>query len=104
MDPVTRFVRSAWEGRAPLWKVFWLGGELFGSALAVVLFVVIRPGPVTPIAVLCSLPYAVWIGVSIWRCAYNVRKRQWGDLARIYLIVAVPMTVFGLVRVLDAAT
>jgi hypothetical protein len=98
---VVAFAHAAWIGRAPLWKVFWLAGELFGTALAVVLFVVLPIGPQSPLAVAIAVPYVVWLYVSLWRCAYNVRARHWGDLTRIYVVAAVPVVLAGAAKIVS---
>jgi len=33
--------------------------------------------------------YWVWLGVSLWRCAFNVQRRVWGHGARIIAVVVV---------------
>jgi len=74
VNSVLEFARDAWFGRAPLWKVFWLAGELAGTTLAVILFVVIPIGPYTAAALALSVPYLVWIYVSMWRCALELTR------------------------------
>ena len=36
---------------------------------------------------LVSNIYTIWILVSIWNCAYNVKKKIWGDLSRLLVII-----------------
>ena len=103
MNSVLEFAGDAWFGRAPLWKVFWLAGELAGTTLAVILFVVIPIGPYSAAALALSVPYLVWIYVSMWRCAYNVRAKQWGDIARIYVVASAPVVCVGAGKIVAAA-
>ena len=36
---------------------------------------------------LISNIYTIWILVSIWNCAYNVKKKIWGDLSRVIVVL-----------------
>ena len=38
---------------------------------------------------LLSNIYTVWILVSIWNCAYNVKNKNWGHLSRVIVILNV---------------
>ena len=78
----------AWRGAAPLWKVFW-GYGVLASAVLIFLYVraVYQDRVVVQQALLvCSACYAVWVLVSVWRCAKNAPP-FWGLLAR-WLTVA----------------
>ena len=36
---------------------------------------------------LLSNIYTVWILVSIWNCAYNVKNKIWGDISRLVVVL-----------------
>ena len=38
---------------------------------------------------LLSNIYTVWILVSIWNCAYNVKTKIWGDISRLIVVLNV---------------
>ena len=38
---------------------------------------------------LLSNIYTVWILVSIWNCAYNVKDKIWGDISRVIVVLNV---------------
>ena len=38
---------------------------------------------------LISNIYTIWILVSIWNCAYNVKNKIWGDLSRVIVVLNV---------------
>jgi len=98
-------VQQAWRGEERLWRVFWVYGValsivgFFGS-LAVELGTAMSSGVVgTPsestwflyyhIWLAVSECYWVWLGVSLWRCAFNVQRRVWGHGARTLAVVVV---------------
>ncbi len=82
--------RHYWEGHGQLVVIFWLygvvGNILLGGLLA-------YPGGMTSrsvefyalLMVLLGV-YNFWVVVSIWRCAYNVGRNYWGDLARMMAV------------------
>lgn len=86
------FIRTAWQGKARLWAVFWgagVGLTFVGAFCAAVVGDVLA-WPLWWFA-LCGVflvAYEVWLLVSIWRCAPNAR-RPWGTLARAWVFLAV---------------
>ena len=38
---------------------------------------------------LLSNIYTVWILVSIWNCAYNVKNKIWGNISRVIVVLNV---------------
>ncbi len=79
------------EGKAPLWKAFWIWGValswiLFGlftlltSAVGLNWFVL-------TLATIVMMPYTAWILVAVWLCAFNVGNDLWGYLARFLTVV-----------------
>jgi hypothetical protein len=86
-------VEYYWEGKGPLWKVYWLYGVLLSLVLAAVVAAaglrhwVGLPGLIAMVVGLAI--YTGWILVSVWRCAENVEGRPlglepdvWSSLAR----------------------
>ena len=102
MESLSKFIRSAWVGKERLWVVYWLCGHVLGMVLALLLFVLVPTSPVTtPLALILGLVYMVWIVVSVWRCAPNANRPFWGYLARTVWVVAVPLTLAGMFKMLD---
>jgi hypothetical protein len=107
-----RWLKRAWQGEERLWKVFWVYGVAvscigFFTALAVEIGTAMSTGVVgTPSESTCffvydawlavSSCYWVWIIVSLWRCAFNVKQRLLGDGARILAACIVPATTYNL--------
>jgi hypothetical protein len=100
-----RSVQQAWKGEERLWRVFWVYGVAlsvigFLGSSAVELATAMSSGVVgTPseskwylyyhIWLAVAECYWVWLGVSLWRCAFNVQKRIWGHVARALAVVVV---------------
>jgi hypothetical protein len=80
-------VRS-WHGEEPLWKVFWIYGVVRSGIIAAFYAVAIYAGYVLlqQILLLCFAAYTIWILVSVWRCANNIKERSWGLLARLLTV------------------
>jgi hypothetical protein len=75
-----------WRGHGPLSKVYWLYGVLGSNVLALILLVLMQRGTIDSawfqIVLLLLAAYTVWIVVSVWRCASNVEKPLYGQMAR----------------------
>lgn len=80
------FIKRAWKGEEKLWKVFWLYGVVGGFLLNFVVGLAIGKGMV---GFLVQLPYAIWIMVSEWRCAWNASAKFWGVIVRILVVFGV---------------
>ena len=100
----TLALREHFSGKRPLWSAFWLVGALGFAATVLITMVLaeLRQTAVPPFAVVTGLiQMVIWIGfstlalASIWRCAYNVRWKVWGHLARAYVIgiVVLPLAI-----------
>ena len=100
------FVTYYWQGKGPLWRVYWLYGVLASTVLAALIAAaglrhwVALPGLIATLVGLAF--YTGWILVSIWRCAENIAGRPfdidpslWTWLAR-WLTVAWAINVVGL--------
>jgi len=89
------FVR-AFEGRLPLWKVFWLGfvpAPLILYVLYLVLLwtwamfmpMVHVTSIVLPFGTL-ALAAMTCLGLVVWRCSWNAGKSIWGYSARLVVV------------------
>ena len=94
------FIRRAWLGEAPLWQVFWFGGPIVGAALPVMLTLLLPASALwaKTLATAVLVAYGAWVCVALWRCAYNVTNRQWGHLARAYVVAAITVVTVNFVR------
>ena len=96
INKIETFLLSYWDGEQKLWKAFWLMGFVFQILflyfLLVLLYFGVLIGLTWSIKVtifLLSNIYQIWILVSIWNCAYNVRNKTWGHLSRSIVILNV---------------
>lgn len=83
---MTDILTTYWQGRGPLWKVFWLWGVV-GSWILAALFLAAVLGlgiswALYLITAVIMIAYTVWILVSVWRCAENAQAEHWGAIAR----------------------
>ena len=84
---------SYWNGEQKLWKAFWLLGFIFQILFFYFLLLLLYVGILLKLTwsikitiFLLSNIYTVWILVSIWNCAYNVKNKIWGNISRIIVI------------------
>ena len=89
-------IKSAWNGKDKLSLVFWAYFVLgqFGMAL----FLVAITGLSTAfgaeffgsvIGFIVVIPFVTWATWSVWACAYNVKWRPWGYVARAIVVFVV---------------
>ena len=86
-----------WCGEERLWKVYWLVAILGGWGLSTIVGGLARANFLNDFLGLALLAvYAIYCGVGVWRCAFNVQHSIWGYAARtvigvsaIYFVVAV---------------
>ena len=89
LNKVESFLLSYWNGERKLWKAFWIMGFVFQILFFYFLLFLSYIGfhfgltwSIKVIIFLISNIYTIWILVSIWNCAYNVKNKIWGDLSR----------------------
>ena len=93
-------MKNPWQvvlGRERLWIVFWLYCVL--GTLLVTLLLFISNLPARAIAETLAVLYAVyllWAHYSLWTCAFNVKWRPWGYVARVYACVLIAATTVSL--------
>ena len=94
-SPLARIVAAffepelrAWQGAAPLGRVFWGSGVSVSAVFATLYVLAIYEGRVVArqLMLMCFAAYTLWILVSVWRCAATADP-FWGLLAR-WLTVA----------------
>ncbi|ESR23425.1 hypothetical protein [Lutibaculum baratangense] len=78
---------KAWQGRAPLWRVFWLHGVGVSACLLAVILFALHDGRFLQlqIALIAFLAYTAWLLVAVWRCTRNAAP-FWGDFARVLTV------------------
>ncbi|NQW01569.1 MAG: hypothetical protein HQ483_17835 [Rhodospirillales bacterium] len=99
--------KRCWFGREDLWKVFWgwfffghgviLGCSVGVMTLGMILGFATNPASLNAgfagmatgatLLVLAVIPYGIWCGVSLWRCAGNCINQGWGYGAQAVVIV-----------------
>ena len=96
VNKIENFLLSYWNGKEKLWKAFWLMGFVFQIilfySLIFILYIGLFFGLTWSIKItifIVSNLYTIWILVSIWNCAYNVKNRIWGDISRVIVVLNV---------------
>ena len=87
---------SYWNGKQKLWKAFWLIGILGRIIVAtiIILFSTIFTSigltwSIKILSIIFMISYVIWSFVSIWRCAFNVKNKNWGYVARLFITLDV---------------
>ena len=93
LNKVESLLLSYWNGEQKLWKAFWIMGFVFQILffyfllfLSYIGFLFGLTWSIKVIIFLISNIYTIWILVSIWNCAYNVKNKIWGDLSRVIVV------------------
>lgn len=92
-------IKECWRGERPLGRVFWRYYVTFGFAFVAVLTILLAllvesslpdvlKTPIMLAGAVLLLAYAIWIMVSIWRCA-KLAKPIWRILARLWVILVI---------------
>jgi len=96
LNKVESLLLSYWNGERKLWKAFWIMGFVFQILffyfllfLSYIGFLFGLTWSIKVIIFLISNIYTIWILVSIWNCAYNVKNKIWGDLSRVMVVLNV---------------
>ena len=96
LNKVESLLLSYWNGEQKLWKAFWIMGFVFQILFFYFLLFLSYFGflfgltwSIKVIIFLISNIYTIWILVSIWNCAYNVKNKIWGDLSRVIVVLNV---------------
>jgi len=96
INKVESLLLSYWNGERKLWKAFWIMGFVFQILffyfllfLSYIGFLFGLTWSIKVIIFLISNIYTIWILVSIWNCAYNVKNKIWGDLSRVIVVLNV---------------
>ena len=94
INKIEIFLLSYWDGEQKLWKAFWLLGFIFQILFFYFLLFLLYVGMLLKLTwsikitvFLLSNIYTVWILVSIWNCAYNVKNKIWGDVSRLVVVL-----------------
>jgi len=94
LNKIEDFLLSYWKGKQKLWKAFWIMGFVFQILIFYFLLFLLYIGQLIGLTwsikitiFLISNIYTIWILVSIWNCAYNVKKKIWGDLSRVIVVL-----------------
>jgi len=88
---------ASWKGNERLWKVFWIYNWLVGTAVGIGVEAASNSLPMSAFLVVAVLIliWAVWVTVSLWRCAFNASWRGWGYIVRAVVGLAVIATVLA---------
>ena len=96
INKIETFLLSYWDGEQKLWKAFWILGFIFQILFFYFLLFLLYVGMLLKLTwsikitvFLLSNIYTIWILVSIWNCAYNVKDKIWGDISRVIVVLNV---------------
>ena len=96
LNKIEDFLLSYWKGKQKLWKAFWVMGFVFQILIFYFLLFLLYIGQLIGLTwsikitvFLISNIYTIWILVSIWNCAYNVKNKIWGDISRVIVVLNV---------------
>lgn len=99
-------IARAFSGQERLVVVFWLyavlGGVLVSALSRFGLNAADSAGTRTAeialsgLVLLLGIAYYSWALVSVWRCAFNARRRFWGYVARTYAVAQAALIVYAL--------
>lgn len=87
---IKKFLVNCWQGKEKLWKAFWI--PIFFSIILIFLSTVqiingMDRNLVHATVHTVFLPFYIWFYVSVWRCAFNVKKRFLGYVARVVVVL-----------------
>jgi hypothetical protein len=86
-DFITSYIKNAWQGKVDFLGLFFVWA--FASKIPEMLWKATESNPVLkwPIAILW-VSYYIWLGVSIWRCAFNGMRWKWiGYATRLFFVI-----------------
>ena len=96
LNEIGDLLLSYWNGKQKLWKAFWLIGFVLQFVLIIFFGIFNLIGialgltwSIKFIIFLINIIYTIWVLVSIWNCAYNVKNNIWGDLSRVIVALNV---------------
>ena len=96
LNEIEDLLLSYWNGKQKLWKAFWLVGFVLQFVLIIFFGIFNLIGialgltwSLKIIIFLINIIYTIWVLVSIWNCAYNVKNKIWGDLSRVIVVLNV---------------
>lgn len=96
-----QIISRAWRGEEKLWKVFWLLLVPGDIVLGMLDRVVQGHGIIAEQASNAVFyAYTIWVLTSCWRCAFNVRQKLWGYVARAMAAILLVLTVLSLFAIL----
>ena len=96
LNEIGDLLLSYWNGKQKLWKAYWLVGFVLQFVLIIFFGIFNLIGialgltwSIKFIIFLINIIYTIWVLVSIWNCAYNVKNKIWGDLSRVIVVLNV---------------
>jgi hypothetical protein len=106
---MTTAISRAWSGKERLAIVFWYYAFLGAIAVSLLSGWAFKAADTADIKVVGSvlnfltfiavLAYSIWVAVALWRCALNVGRQLWSNLARLVALAQVAGTVYWLYEV-----
>ena len=82
------WIKRAWRGEERLWRVFWIGGVILDIGFTAIKKILGHTETTDFVYAIVALIYLVWLFVSEWRCAFNVKWKGWGYIVRGLIILS----------------
>ena len=94
------WIKRAWRGEEKLWKVFWLYDVLVGFGFNFIDAIIKNGfGSKSIEYILFDIMYfvyAIWLFISLWRCAFNTEWKFFSYIARIFAVLPIILIMAGL--------
>jgi len=80
---------TGWKGLDPLWKAYWLYFVVGSFVVNNLADLALSTGSKFVLIgyLIFILTYLVWAITSVWRCAFNTKKKYWGYIARAIVVI-----------------
>jgi len=100
-----KFIKECWHGQRKLWEAFWLGqllstivdGIVGSICLIATVWGIITLDIAFALTFVVVLITVVWNMISIWSCSPNTPENAWMALAKIYVFLAVVITIMSII-------
>ena len=93
-------IKSNFQGKTPLWQVFWVQNIFIGGLLNYIVEKVAPHLSTIPIYLLVAFAvfYSIWVLVGMWRCAFNAKWKGWGYIVRGFYVLLLAVVVITFLR------
>ncbi len=108
------FLTPFLTGKAKLWQAYWLIWILPGVVIAAIsLYLIDNPNAkhiislLMPLALVAELLIGIYLLFApyiVWKCSANTSSKGWRSVARILLVLGLPLSISGAIPILIATS